>query len=317
MEMRPDDRTKSKKQQRWAAKSRGWGVGGVVRHPETCFNLLKLLCQQAGLNPISPFHVSSSSPVLPKPTMGNVNKLGFGDWINPFRRARSHEDNLSITGQIQTGMLEREWHFNARLSLKQSHTSTEDTSEWNMGRAEQKRGLIYLPCVILHRSHYQLFVMDAYFLLQWKMAIGAVWYCKIGTYNVLQSKTKAHLHSFQALNLIFLCANLACLNVCGESWRKACWYAGDTGKQRYGGARYRCRIDAMRSTVVKSIWPPSMRDRSREQKRGERLRGKGGYRSDACSNKLMSGSAYKEQCCLGNAGSQSLVFAIGILLSPS
>lgn len=221
-----------------------------------------------------PFHVSSSSPILPKLTMGNVNKLGFGDWINPFRRARSHEDNLSITGQIQTRMLEREWHFNARLSLKQSHTSTEDTSEWNMREwAEQKRGLIYLLCVILHRSHYQLFVMDAYFLLQWKMAIGAVWYCKIGTYNVLQSKTKAHLQCFQALNLIFLCANLACLHVCGESWRKACWYAGDTGKQRYGGARYRCCIDAMRSTVVKSIWPPSMRDRSREQKRGERLRG--------------------------------------------
>lgn len=182
-----------------------------------------------------PFHMSSSSPVLPKLTMGNVNKLGFGDWINPFRRARSHEDNLSITGQIQTRMLEREWHFNARLSLKQSHTSTEDTSEWNMGeRAEQKRGLIYLLCVILHRSHYQLFVMDAYFLLQWKMAFGEVWYCKIDTYNVLQSKTKAHLQCFQALNLIFLCANLACLHV----WRELekgmliCWWYRQTKVRR-------------------------------------------------------------------------------------
>lgn len=44
---------------------------------------------------------------------------------------------------------------------------------------------------------------------------------------------------------------------------------------------------------------------------------KGRYRSDACSNKLMSGSAYKEQCCLGNAGSQSLVRDIGILLNQN
>lgn len=199
-----------------------------------------------------PFHVSSSSLVLPKLTMGNINKLGFVDWINPFRRAQSHEDNLSMAGQIQTRMLECERHFNSCLSLKQSHTS-EDTRRNETWGNEQRRGLIYLLCVILHRSHYHLFVMDAYFLLQWKMAIGAV--------------------CFQALNLIFLCTNLACLHVCGKSWRKACWYVGDTGKQRYGGARYRYRVDATRSTVVKSIWPPSMRDRSREQKRGEWLRG--------------------------------------------
>lgn len=49
----------------------------------------------------------------------------------------------------------------------------------------------------------------------------------------------------------------------------------DTSKQRHGAVRYHLCVDATRSRVVKSIWPPSLRDYSEEQKKTrERKSGK-------------------------------------------
>lgn len=51
-----------------------------------------------------------------------------------------------------------------------------------------------------------------------------------------------------------------------------CWWYRPTKVPR---RRYHCCIDATTSTVVKSIWLPSLRDRSKEVNRGERLGGGG------------------------------------------
>lgn len=89
MEMRHNERMNSGERHRWATTGGGRGRRRVVAvtNPKTCFNLLKMLCQQTGLNPITPSHILFLSSVLLWPTQENVNKLGTADRIKPFAKS--------------------------------------------------------------------------------------------------------------------------------------------------------------------------------------------------------------------------------------
>lgn len=151
------------------------------------------------------------SPVLPWPTKENVNKLAIADRNKPFQRAQNNKANLSVSGTSLTRTVEREWHFRAgSLSVKTPHTSSKDTPEWNMGELDKLAfllalpggGLIYILCVILHRSHYHPFVTDAYlFIIAVKMAICTL--CKV--FNILKwvqiVYNKKQWHIFSAFRL--------------------------------------------------------------------------------------------------------------------
>lgn len=60
----------------------------------------------------------------------------------------------------------------------------------------------------------------------------------------------AHIHFFHAHNLIFLCTNLPSLSVKGQGERHSDMLVHTN---RHGAVRYRLRVDATRSRVVKSI----------------------------------------------------------------
>lgn len=105
-----------------------------------------------------------------------------------------------------------------------------------------------------------------------------------GTYSVLSGSS--------------FCANLPSLSVCEKMGRKAFfWYAGRYGKQRHRAARYHLCVDATRSRVVKSIWPPSLRDYGAEQNKN--AEGEKKWKVDidqmACSNKLGPASRLRIQ----------------------
>lgn len=298
MEMRHNERMNSRSARGGRQKTEGEGGEGLgaVTNPKTCFNLLKQLCQQPGLDPTTP-HASSVS-------QENVNKLAIADRSKPFQRAQNNKANLSVPGTILTRTVEREWHFRAgSLSIKPPHTSSKDTPEWNMGERDKwafplalpEGKLIYILCVILHRSHYHSFVTDAY-LFYHRSENGNLHSLQGRGFNIVKSAqivdNKKQWHIFSAFGLTtsssFVPIAPLCLSVKRRGERHSDMPA-DTSKQRHGAVRYHLRVDATRSRVVKSIWPPSLRDYSAEQKKRKR-RGRekveSGYRSNACSNNL-------------------------------
>lgn len=100
---------------------------------------------------------------------------------------------------------------------------------------------------------------------------------------MLQRKIIAYFQGFLAYKLIFLCDGLSCLHVFENSWRKACWYAGRywQTKARRSALSLLCWRHEVQNCqkYLTSIYEKSLQ---RTKKGG----GVGGYRSDACSNKL-------------------------------
>lgn len=129
--------------------------------------------------------------------------------------------------------------------------------------------LIYILCVILHRSHYPPFVTDAHvFIIIGKMVI-----CSLFFFNVVKSLKMVYIQknngtmsvrSGSQPHLPFVPICPLCLSV--ERWGER---HSDMLVDTHRAARYHLCVDATRSSVFKSIWPPSEQDNHTEQKKQE------------------------------------------------
>ncbi len=175
MEMRHNERMNSRSARGGRQKTEG--LLQIQKHVSTCWNCF--VSKLAWIQHLPPRVLCLCTP--PRPTKENVNKLAIADRSKPFQRAQNNKANLSVPGTILTRTVECEWHFRAgSLSIKPPHTSSKDTPEWNMGERDKwafplalpEGKLIYILCVILHRSHYHSFVTDAcLFIIVAEMAI--------------------------------------------------------------------------------------------------------------------------------------------------